>query len=57
MTLQRSAQPATRTSLVAAVGECALRVWRDPGFQSVLRKEAWQFAVSVSAEARAAAQR
>ncbi len=46
-----------RTNLVAAVGACALRVWRDPGFQAVLRKEAWQFVVNVSTEARAAARR
>lgn len=57
MTLQNSAQPAIRASLVAAVGAYALRVWRDPGFQAVLRKEAWQFVVNVSTEARAAARR
>lgn len=57
MTLQSSSQPAMRTNLVAAVGACGLRVWRDPGFQAVLRKEAWQFVVNVSTEARAAARR
>ena len=56
MALQSSPQPARRANLVAAVGACALRVWRDPGFQTVLRKEAWQFVVNVSTEARAAAQ-
>lgn len=57
MTLQSSAQPAGQARFVAALGAYAVRVWRDPGFQAVLRKEAWRFVVSVSAEARAAAQR
>ena len=57
MTLQSSPQPARRANLVAALGSCALRVWRDPGFQTALRKEAWQFVVNVSTEARAAARR
>lgn len=57
MILQNSAQPAGRVSFVATLGAYAVRVWRDSGFQAVLRKEAWRFVVSVSAEARAAAQR
>lgn len=57
MSLQNSAQPAGQTSFVATLGACAVRIWRDPGFQAVLRKEAWRFVVSACAEARAAAQR
>ncbi|GAD34410.1 hypothetical protein MTS1_01772 [Microbacterium sp. TS-1] len=57
MTLQSSPQPARHANLAATIGACALRVWRDPGFQTVLRKEAWQFVVNVSTEARAAARR
>lgn len=57
MSLHNSAQPAGQASFVATLGAYAVRIWRDPGFQAVLREEAWRFVVSVSAEARAAAQR
>ncbi|MCY7288242.1 MAG: hypothetical protein LH624_08350 [Cryobacterium sp.] len=53
MALINSAQPADGASLVTALGRHALQVWRDPSFQAVLKREAWQFVVNVSAEARA----
>lgn len=57
MALQNSARPAGQACFVTALGTRAVRVWRDPGFQAVLREEAWRFVVKVFAEARAAAQR
>lgn len=57
MTLQTSAQSTGAARLVADLVACFERVWRDPGFQAVLRKETRRYVVTVVAEARAAAKR
>ena len=54
MSLINPAQPDGNLNFMVALANHALRVLRDPGFQEVVKLEAWQFVVKVSAEARAA---
>ena len=57
MTLSNTAQQDAGARLVAAIAQHLVRVWRDPGFQTVLKREAKQLFVNVASEARAASQR
>lgn len=41
-------------SVILALSHHALRVLQDPGFQAAVKRDGWQFVVSVAGEARAA---
>jgi len=41
-------------SVILALSDHALRVVQDLGFQAAVKRDGWQFLVSVAAEARAA---
>ena len=41
-------------TFILAVSDHALCVLQDPGFQAAVKRDGWQFVVSVTAEARAA---
>lgn len=57
MALINTAQPGAGASFFATIAEHVARVWQDPGFQTVLKREARRFIVSVASEARAASLR
>lgn len=57
MTLNNTAKQDAGARFVATLAQHLLRVWRDPGLQTVLRRETEQFFVNVVSEARAASQR
>lgn len=40
--------------VILAVSDHALRVLQDPGFHAAVKRDGWQFLVSVASEARAA---
>lgn len=57
MALINSAQPGVCGSFVTSIVEHVIRVWQDPSFQKVLKREARRFVVSIASEARASSLR
>ena len=57
MAVMSAAHPDASTRLVAHMAEHVVLIWQDPGFQTVLRREAKRFALTVASEARAASLR
>lgn len=57
MALKNVAQPNAGSRALSAAVEHIGLIWRDPGFQMVLRREAKRFALNVASEVRAASVR
>lgn len=57
MSVISAAQPARVAGLLVRFGQHAVKVWKDPGFQRVLRREGGRFFAAVAKEAAAASLR